>query len=415
MSIPPPGRGRIFYGWYIVAASTCVTCTGFGILYSFSVFFKAWIGEWTTSRASLSAVFSLAFIVYGLVAIVMGWLTDRYGPRKVLTAGGVIMAAGACLTAFCHSMEFLFLTWGVMVAIGVGTCYSPTAATVSKWFIHRKGMAMGMIVSGIGLGTLIFSPLSERLIESYGWRTAIFVVGVIALTVYVLAALVLKGSPEEMGLEPLGACSPQGPEDGSAAGGAGQFTPSMSVSEAIRTRNLWFLFTIHGLWTIGLAVCLSHFVPYATDLGIRTTTAAAMLGSVGAMSIVGRLSLGVLTDRWGVRRSIIIILSSQAASMLLPTFSTSTWVLWVFVLAFGFGYGGLASIFPLATAELFGVRSMGSLFGIILLGSTLGGSVGPWMAGAVFDRTGSYLYAFALCVVFMAAGIALATGIRRSS
>jgi predicted MFS family arabinose efflux permease len=308
-------------------------------------------------------------------------------------------------------MEFLFITWGIMVAIGVGTCYSPTAATVSKWFVHRKGMAIGTIVSGIGLGTLVFSPLSEHLIQSYGWRSAIFVVGLIALAVYVFAALIIRGSPEEMGLEPLRASAGHEHEKGSAD--PGEFVPSMSVSEAIRTRNLWFLFAIHGLWTIGLAVCLSHFVPYATDLGIKTTTAAAMLGSVGAMSILGRLSLGVLTEQWGVRRSIVIILSSQAASMLLPIIGTSPWILWIFVLAFGFGYGGLASIFPLATAEFFGTRSMGSLFGILLLGSTIGGSVGPLLAGSVFDLTGSYRYAFISCVIFMGMGIALAAGVKK--
>ncbi len=184
--------------------------------------------------------------------------------------------------------------------------------------------------------------------------------------------------------------------------------------QAMRTRNLWFLFAIHGLWTIGLAVCLSHFVPYATDLGIKTTTAAAMLGSVGAMSILGRLSLGVLTEQWGVRRSIVIILSSQAVSMLLPIIGSSPWILWIFVLAFGFG-SEAASIFPLATAEFFGTRSMGSLFGILLLGSTIGGSVGPLLAGSVFDLTGSYRYAFISCVIFMGMGIALAAGVKKTA
>jgi OFA family oxalate/formate antiporter-like MFS transporter len=140
-----------------------------------------------------------------------------------------------------------------------------------------------------------------------------------------------------------------------------------------------------------------------------------MLGSVGAMSILGRLSLGVLTEQWGVRRSIVIILSSQAASMLLPIIGSSPRILWIFVLAFGFGYGGLASIFPLATAEFFGTRSMGSLFGILLLGSTIGGSVGPLLAGSVFDLTGSYRYAFISCVIFMAMGIALAAGVEKTA
>jgi len=330
------------------------------------------------------------------------------------------MGAGCFLTALCHTMGFLFFTWGILVAIGVGTSYSPTAATVSKWFIHRKGMAMGTIVSGIGLGTLIFSPLSEHLIQSYGWRAAVFIVGLIALTVYLCAALIMRGSPEEMGLLPLAVPAAHDPEGDPKTPSPGigvpkQFPPSMSVSEALKTKNLWFLFAIHGLWTIGLAVCLSHFVPYATDLRVKAATAAAMLGTIGAMSIVGRLSLGVLTEQWGIRRSIVIILSSQALSMLLPIFGSSPWILWLFVVAFGFGYGGLASIFPLATAELFGVQSMGSLFGILLLGSTIGGSVGPLLAGSVFDLTGSYRFAFVCCVLFMGIGIALATGIKKTS
>jgi len=411
-----PGLRNVYYGWIIVIACAFGTCTGFGTIYSFSVFFKSWIGEFGSSRAVLSGIFSLAFIIYGLASIVMGWFSDRYGPRKVIAIGGSIMAVGCFLTAFCHQTGVLYLTWGLAVGIGVGTCYAPTAATVSKWFVHRKGMAMGILVSGLGMGTLIFSPLSERLIQSFGWRRAIFIIGLIALTVYIVEALIIRGSPQDMGLEPL--TSPRKNGGNGDAGGAHTLhmpEHSMTVAEALRTRNMWFIFAIHGLWMIGVGIIMAHFVPYATDVGTNVNMAATMMGSVGAMSVIGRLTLGVLTEHWGIKRSFIIILSCQCLTMLLPFFGGSQWQLWMFVVAFGFGYGGLASIFPLATAELFGVRAMGSLFGISLLGATIGGSSGPLLAGFSFDLTHSYFSAFAAGAVSIGIGIILAAGIRKKA
>ncbi len=410
-----PGLRNVFYGWIIVAVAAVGTCTGFGTIYSFGVFFKYWIGEFGSSRAVLSGIFSVAFIIYGLASIGMGWLSDRYGPRRVIVIGGSIMAAGCFLTAFCHQTGILYLTWGLAVGIGVGTCYAPTAATVSKWFIHRKGVAMGILVSGLGMGTLIFSPLSERLIQSFGWRTAIFIIGLIVLVVYLVEALVIRGSPKEMGLEPLTAPAKVNGGPGKSCNTGSLDIPdcSLSVSEALATRNFWFIFGIHGLWMIGVGVVMAHFVAYATDQGAHVNTAAAMMGSVGAMSVIGRLSLGVLTERWGIRLSFLIILSCQGITMLLPFLGGSEWMLWMFVLVFGFGYGGLASIFPLATAELFGVRAMGSLFGISLLGATIGGSTGPLLAGVTFDMTRSYFTAFGAAAISVAIAIFFATGIRK--
>jgi MFS family permease len=409
-------RSGIFYGWIIVAVAAVGTCTGFGIIYSFSVFFRTWIDEFGSSRAVLSGIFSVAFIIYGLASIAMGWFSDRYGPRKVIAIGGTIMAAGCMLTAFCHHTGVLYLTWGLAVGIGVGTCYAPTAATVGKWFVHRKGMAMGILVSGLGMGTLVFSPLSERLIQSFGWRVAIFILGVIALTVFITEALVIRGNPRDMGLEPLTAPRRNG---GNAHPDKARtiHVPdhSMTVAEALKTRNMWFIFAIHGLWMIGVGIVMAHFVPYATDARTNVNTAAAMMGSVGAMSVIGRFSLGVLTERWGIKRSFIIILSCQCLAMLLPFLGSSQWQLWMFVVVFGFGYGGLASIFPLAHAELFGLKAMGSLFGISLLGATIGGSTGPLIAGFSFDITHSYFTAFAVAAISIGISILLATGIKKKA
>jgi MFS transporter, OFA family, oxalate/formate antiporter len=412
------GSHKIFYGWIVTMVSVCVTATAFGVLYSFGVFFKAWLHEWSSSRALLSGVFSISFLAYGVASLGMGWMADRYGPRTTLAVGGIIMGAGCLLTAMSHHVALLYLTWGIMVGIGVGTSYAPTASTVSKWFVHRKGLAMGIVVSGLGLGTLIFSPLSELLVESYGWRNAALILGVIIWIVFLGVALIIRRSPEEMGLKPLTAPEEEGLEEASRAGRSGTHlrgiaAHSLSLAEAIRTKTMWRLFTIHGLWMVGVAISMAHLIPYVTDLGVKATTAATMLGTLGAMSVVGRLSLGVMTERWGTRRSLVTMITFQACSMLWLIISNSPWMFWSFVLFFGFSYGGVASIWPLATAELFGLRSMGSIFGIILLGATIGASAGAPLAGLVFDKTGRYGMAFLGGALSMGAGVALASRIKQ--
>ncbi len=403
-----------FYGWVVVLASACVTSTAFGVLYSFGVFFNAWLTDISGSRALLSGIFSVAFLTYGVSSLLMGWLTDKYGPRKTLAVGGIIMGAGCCLTAMAHFPEVLYATWGIMVGIGVGTSYAPTASTVSKWFVHRKGLAMGIVVSGLGFGTLVFLPLSEFLVESFGWRNTAVILGVFAWVVYLCAALVVRKSPEAMGLKPLMAAANGGnremidrehvnTEEGSV---------SLTMSEALRMKTMWRLFSIHGLWMAGVSVAMAHLIPYATDLGVDPKTAATMLGTLGAMSVVGRLSMGVLTERWGTRRSLVRLITCQACMMLWLIVGKATWMLWFFVLFFGFSYGGVASVFPLATAELFGLRSMGSIFGIILLGATIGASAGAPIAGFVFDKSGGYGTAFFGSAVSMGTGVFLASHIR---
>jgi MFS transporter, OFA family, oxalate/formate antiporter len=408
----------IFFGWIVTFVSLCVTATAFGVLYSFGVFFKAWLQEWSTSRALLSGVFSTSFLTYGVASLVMGWLTDRYGPRKTLAAGGIIMGAGCFLTAMSNHVALVYLTWGIMVGIGVGTSYAPTASTVSKWFIHRKGLAMGIVVSGLGLGTLIFSPLSELLVESYGWRNAALILGAIIWIVFLSVALIIRRSPEEMGLKPLTLPGKECIEETSRPGRRAthfqdRTTHSLSLAEALKTKTMWRLFTIHGLWMVGVAISMAHLIPYVTDLGVKATTAATMLGTLGAMSIVGRLSLGVLTEHWGTRRSLVTMITLQACAMLWLMISNSPWMFWSFVLFFGFSYGGVASVWPLATAELFGLRSMGSIFGIILLGATIGASAGAPLAGLVFDKSGRYGAAFLGGALSMGTGVVLALRIKQ--
>jgi MFS family permease len=404
-------ENKVFYGWIIAFVSLAVTTTGFGIMYTFGVFFKLWLREWDCSRAFLSGVFSLCFLVYGISSFFMGRMTDRYGPRKTLALGGLIMGTGALLTSFASAPWILYLTFGLMIGIGVGTSYSPTASTVSRWFVKKKGTAVGIVVAGLGLGTLVYSPLARFLIGIWNWRSAFVLFGFMIWAVYLVAAYLIRRNPQDLGLQPYKQ-EPQQPIQEDAKGSQDRRS-SVSAPQAIYTKvalgksYFWILFFVHCLWVVGMAIPMVHLVPYATDIGVPPGTAAAMLAVLGGVSVLGRLVLGAVGENIGTRNSLRMMLLIQALAMLWLAASKGPWMLWMFSLLFGFSYGGLASMFPLVTSEYFGVFAMGSIFGLILLGATLGGVVGPWLAGFIFDLAGQYFYGFLAGMISMAMGLIL--------
>ena len=380
-------------------ASVGITTTAFGVFYSFSVFLTAWLDQWHVSRAFLSGVFSLSFLMYGLASVAMGYLADKFGLRRAIALGGFIMGAGCILCSLVQSAWSLYLSWGLAVGIGVGSSYSPTATAVSRWFIRKKGLCVGLVVSGLGLGTVIYPPIFESIIAGHGWRTAAVVLGLVVWALYLAAVLIIRGDPSKKGLAPLGQESAAGQATGTPGKAAksapqGPGVVSLSLPQAIRTRSMWLLFVIHGLWVLGMSMSMVHLVPYAIDLGVSSATAALMLSLVGALSVAGRVVLAVVIERLGTKWSLVCLIFVQAVSMLLLTFDGSEAILWCFTVLFGFTYGGLASVFPLATSEYFGLKHMGSIFGVILLGATLGGTAGPAFAGRIFDLTQTYHLAF---------------------
>ena len=402
-------ESRLFYGWIIAFASLAVTTTAFGILYSFGVFFKLWLREWESSRAFLSGVFSIAFLTYGISSYFMGNLTDRIGPRKTIALGGFIMGCGALLTAVCHTAGILYVSFGLMMGIGVGTSYSPTASTVSRWFVKKKGLAVGIVVSGLGLGTLVYSPLARLLVSLWGWRTSFLVFACMIWGIYFSAAIILRKSPDSVGLAPYGAEeAPQNQRESHRPVQA-----EMDTISALRSKSFWLLFFIHYLWVVGMVMPMVHLVPYATDQGVDPDAAAGMLAVIGGVSVLGRLVLGELGARFLLSKALGAMLFLQAISMVWLSLSTNSLMLWGFTLLFGFSYGGLASLFPLITAKYFGLLALGSIFGLILLGATLGGVIGPWLGGAVFDLTGSYSVGFLSGAGSMLLGVLLTFMLRQ--
>jgi len=406
-------RSKIFYGWKITFISLAVTTTAFGVLYSFGLFFKLWLEEWGCQRAFLSGVFSLAFLVYGITSFFMGRLTDRYGPQKPLAIGGLIMGAGALATSQLTQSWALYITFGLMIGIGVGTSYAPTASTVSRWFEAKKGLAVGIVVSGLGLGTLIYSPLVKFIINLWGWRTASVVLCILIWVVYFSAALIMRKDPKDLGLLPYGKISPTHSSEKdlknleSCLPGGTLISQDIDTGGAIKTFRFWKLFLIHCLWVLGMTIPMVHLVPYATDIGVSPNRASLMLAFIGGISVLGRLVMGTIGEKIGLKKSFALLLMFQALTMFWLALSKDIWMVWVFSFLFGFSYGGLASIFPLVTVEYFGLTAMGSIFGLILLGATFGGVIGPWLAGFVFDLLGNYFYGFIAGAVSMLLGYVL--------
>ena len=345
-----------------------------------------------------SGAFSLSWIVSGLLAIVMGRLTDRFGPRLVMTLCGFFLGLGYLLVAQISAVWQLYLFYGVIIGIGMGGAFVPLMSTVARWFVKRRSMMTGIVVAGVGMGSLIAPPVASRLIATYDWRLSYIILGSIILVVVVLLAQLLRRDPTQVRQVPYSENEEQGfkPE-----------TEGFSLKEAVCTKQFWLVSAMFGCFGFCALAIMVHIVAHATELGISAASAANILATIGGMGIVGRVVLGTAADRIGNRQAFIIgfIFMSAALFWLMP--ATEAWMLYLFAAVFGFGYGGCATSESPLVAELFGLSSHGLIMGVIALGFTSGAAIGPFLAGYVFDFAGSYQVAFLVCAVTAVAGLIL--------
>jgi len=392
-----PRAPWLFYGWIVVAAAFCVALMAYGVQYSFGIFLKPLSGDFGWSRALVSGAASLFMFSRGALAIFTGWATDKYGPRKTVVAGGFILGLGLILTSQINAAWQLYLFYGLMVGCGLSIAFAPLVATASRWFILKRGLAVGIVVAGIGMGTVVMSPLARYLIFIYEWRLSYIIIGLLAWVIVIPAALFLSRSPEEKGLLPLGkdTVAEKGnlnvvTERDSLAPGKGGF----SLREAMRTRGFWLLLAIIIFWATCIQMSMLHIYPHATDLGISEVVAANFLLVIGLFSIIGRLVMGAVSDKLGGRLTLAICLIIQALAMFWLLRAADIWMFYLFAVAFGFAYAGCVPQLPVIAGELFKLRSIGAIIGVQMFGVAIGGAIGPILGGYVFDITGTYYLAF---------------------
>lgn len=353
--------------WLVVAAAFVAMFTSFGVAYSFGAFLLPMSEAFDTGPGATAAVFSLTTMaLFGLGAL-SGPAVDRFGPRRVVLVGAVAMGLGLVLTSRATSLWQAYVGHGLGVGLGVACSYVPLVAVVGGWFTRRRTLAVGIAVSGIGLGTLLVAPLAADLITRYGWRDAYLVLAAVSTAALVGCALVVTAAP--------------GASDGDAA----------PLLPRLRTPTYVRLYVAGLLLSIVLFVPFVHLPAYAVSRGAGSVAAATLVGVIGAASILGRLALGAAAARTGVLRTYQACFAGMAGSFLLWLGTPGYPRLVVFAALLGIGYGGFVALGPALVAELFGVRGLGGLLGVLYTSAALGSAVGPPAAGAVIGATGQYL------------------------
>ncbi len=393
-------KPRFFYGYIILVAGFFILVIINGALYSFGVFLKPLSADFGWTRAETSGAYSMFMFLCGFLYTVAGRLTDRLGPRLVLTIGGVFAGLGYLLMSQVNAIWQLYLFFGAIVAIGHSGGLVTLTSTVARWFVRRRGLMTGIVVSGIGIGTIVMPPAATQLISNYGLRTSYIIIGSIALALVISAAQFLRRDPGKMGQLPDGDSEIKTKE--SASG-----TRGFHLQEAIHTRQFWMLCVLSLFHGIGQQAIIVHIAPHATDLGISAVSAASILSIIGGLSIAGRIGLGSAGDRMGSRLalSIAFILLTVALFFVLAT--TELWMFYLFAVVFGIGYGGVMSLLSPMVADLFGLRAHGSILGMVSFSMMIGCSIGSVMAGRIFDVTGNYQLGFLLSAVLSAIALAL--------
>lgn len=392
----------MFYGWLVVAASFAVALTLGESFWAFGVFFKPLEAEFGWSRTTVSSAYTAFLIGFSISAVTSGRLADRWNPRPILMVTAVVAGLGISLCSRVYSINQLIIFLS-LAGLGSGATWSVPTSTVQRWFYKREraGLALAIVVTGVGVGGAIFAPLVNYFVLSYGWRNAFLIMGIIFFVIIAAASLVIRPSPTSAGPKIEGASPKSAAPEGWTTGKA-IITPAfLSITFVLCA----------GLLAFGtLSV---HLVPYAIDSGVSPTAAAAALGLIGAFSITGRLASAFLSDRIGWQKVLAFALFGMGLSVTWLLFMKAQWMLYGFVFFYGTCHGLRIPSQVGMLSDFFGTRSLGELIGISGALAQLVGAFAPYFTGFIFDTTGSYFIAFVIVMVFLVAGGAVALTVKQ--
>jgi len=397
-------RLPFFYGWVIVAVTFVTMGVGVNARTAFSLLFPPILDEFGWERGVTAGAFSFGFLVSAVLSPSLGRLMDVRGPRVVIELGVGLMAAGLMLATLVREPWHLYATLGVLVG-GGGVClgYTGQALFLPNWFVRRRGLAMSLAFSGVGVGSIVLLPWLGTLIGRAGWRAACWALGILVLALLAPLNLLLKRRPEDLGLEP----------DGDDASGSAAARPAIDIVDpawaavdwtlgrALRTAPFWWLMVGYFCGLFAWYAVQIHQTKYLVEIGFSPTEAAWALGFVSLAGIPGQIALGHLSDRIG--REWVWTVGSlgfalcYVALLLLRDTPTPT-LLYFMVASQGMLGYGLTSVIGAIPAEIFQGRHYGAIFGTLMLASIVGGAAGPWVTGALYDATGSYALAFVLAI-----------------
>jgi len=394
-----------FYGWIIVAVVFVTMGVAITARTAFSLFFPPLLAEFGWDQSITAGAFSFGFLVSASLSPVLGRAMDRYGPRLVIEAGVLMLSAGLLLATLVREPWELYATLGVLVSGGtVCLGYSGQSLFLPNWFVRRRGLAMSIAFSGVGVGAIVLLPWLQTLIQRDGWRTACLALGLLVLCLLAPLNLLLRQRPEDLGLAPDG----DAPDHTIAAAAGAEANvidaawaaTDWTLRRALGTARFWWLaLGYFGALYVWYAAQV-HQTQYLIEVGFSPAVAAWALGVSGLIGIPGQISLGHLSDRigrewvWTAGTSGFAV--CFAALLAMARSPEATLWLYVMVAAQGLLGYGITSVMGAIPEEIFQGRHYGSIFGTLMLAGIAGGAAGPFVTGALHDRTGTYHAAFAI-------------------
>jgi MFS family permease len=384
-------RPKFFYGYVIVAAALFMAIVMWGARFSFGVFFSPVLEEFGWTRAATSGGFSLTWVFTGLLSIAVGRLNDKLGPRLIMTIAGFVVGLGYLLMSQLSNLWQLYLFYG-LISIGMSAVLVPTLSTVARWFVKMRAFMTGIVLAGTGIALMVIVPAANRAIMNYGWRMAYMIVGIVVIVIVVMAAQFLRRDPYQLGKLPYG-------YDGTSTSASEPGTSGLFFREALRTHQVWLISLVYFCTYFIYNILLVHTVIYATGEGISSMGAVGVMAFLGGAGIAGRMLMGIFADRIGNKQVMVLGAGLMMVTLFWLLMANDLWMLLLFGVVFGFGHGGMATMESPIVAHIFGMRSHGVILGLVFFSDTLGGAMGPFIAGYLFDATGSYRFAFFLCAI----------------
>jgi len=356
-----------------------MTCVALGAMFSLAIFLDPLSRDTGWSRAGVSAAMTINFLVMGAGAFGWGALSDRYGTRLVVSIGAVLLGLALVLASRAQSLLQFQLMYGILVGLAASTFFAPMIALTTAWFDTHRSLAVSLVSAGMGVAPMTISPLARWLITAYDWRTAMFLIGILAWVLLIPAAVFVRQPPV-----PAGAPAANGVPDG----------PIGSVAAALRSRQFIVLGVVFFLCCAAHSGPIFHMVSYAMSCGIAPMAAVTIYSVEGLAGLGGRLLFGVAGDRYGVKRVLIIGLLVQAVAIGSYPFVRELGEFYFMAVIFGTAYGGVMPLYAVLARDYFSQSIMGTVFGAATMLSSLGMSAGPVVGGWIFDKFGGYSWLF---------------------
>lgn len=401
------GGGRVFFGWWVALA--CGVGMGCGIASvltgTFQVFLDPLQAEFGWTRPQLFLALTLTLLVVTGLAPPFGTLVDRFGARRLILSGLALEAA--MLASFAlqgPSLASLYVRYVAIAVLAMGTTHVGFARVVTVWFDRRRGLALGVMLAGLGVGNAVWPVLTQWGIDTWGWRGAyLLVAGVVAVIGLVVVAPLLRDAPQSMGLAPDGGATPAaGSSQAIAGAGSG-----LTRGEALRTRTFWLMLVAFLMIGVAITSVQGHMIPLLRSRGVDAATAAAVLSILGAALVAGRLLAGWLMDRFFAPRVAIAFLAGPIVAIaLLSAGASGTWAFSAGVLT-GLAVGAEMDVTTYLASRYFGVSHFSAIFAFFYMAYTLGAAFGPLGTAIAVDRSGSYSGPLAVHAALLLAGAAL--------